>query len=70
MYAFATADVSDVEDLLRTEGGTTSYDYRNKSSEDYDPSTPAARIGLEFLMKAKFVEKACDFMLGKKSPLA
>jgi hypothetical protein len=24
---------------------------------------------LEFFFKAKFVEKACDFMLGKKSPL-
>jgi hypothetical protein len=26
-------------------------------------------IGLEFLFKIKFVEKACDFILGKKSPL-
>jgi hypothetical protein len=24
---------------------------------------------LEFFFKAKFVERACDFMLGKKSPL-
>ena len=26
-------------------------------------------IGLEFFYKNKFVEKACDFLLGKKSPL-
>lgn len=26
-------------------------------------------IGMEFLMSVKFMEKACDFMLGKKSPL-
>ena len=34
-----------------------------------DTSTEAARIGLEFFFKAKFIEKASDFMLGKKSPL-
>lgn len=26
-------------------------------------------IGMEFLMSVNFMEKACDFMLGKKSPL-
>ena len=26
-------------------------------------------LGLEYLMSVQFVEKACDFMLGKKSPL-
>ena len=35
------------------------------------PTKPekADTLGLEFLMKVSFVEKACDFMLGKKSPL-
>jgi len=28
------------------------------------------RIGLEFLFRQNFIGKACDFLLGKKSPLA
>jgi hypothetical protein len=28
------------------------------------------RIGMEFLFKHKFIEKACDFLLGRKSPLS
>lgn len=30
---------------------------------------PVSKIGLEYLMNVSFVERACDFMLGKKSPL-
>lgn len=34
-----------------------------------DTESKGARIGLEFLCKLKYIEKAGDFMLGKKSPL-
>ena len=27
------------------------------------------KVGLEFYFKTKFIEKACDFLLGRKSPL-
>jgi hypothetical protein len=27
------------------------------------------KVGLEFFMRSKFIERACDFILGKKSPL-
>lgn len=39
-------------------------------SEDTSAENSAAdSIGMEFLMSVNFMEKACDFMLGKKSPL-
>lgn len=34
-----------------------------------DTESKAARIGLEFFFKIKYVERASDFMLGSKSPL-
>jgi hypothetical protein len=34
-----------------------------------DIKSPGARVGLEFFYKLKYIEKAADFMLGKKSPL-
>jgi len=39
------------------------------AKQPIDLASEAARIGIEFFFKAKFIEKACDFMLGKKSPL-
>ena len=39
------------------------------SEEDIKAFKEQESIGLEFLLKQKFVEKACDFVLGKKSPL-
>lgn len=38
--------------------------------DEKDQSQPSNNIGMEFLMSIHFVEKACDFMLGKKSPLS
>ena len=63
LYTFAMADLPDVE--LSDQQEDQSSDQKPKMSKD----TKAARIGLEFFMKVKFVEKACDFVLGKKSPL-
>jgi hypothetical protein len=39
------------------------YGLRTEKEEDKDWS------GLEFLLRNKFILKACDFLLGKKSPL-
>jgi hypothetical protein len=68
LYTFAVADVADVE--LPAEGqeepqGTDAP----RASTEPSRETKAARIGLEFFMQVRFVEKACDFVLGKKSPL-
>jgi len=64
LYTIALADVSDVVPPTQGQEGEAV-----KNSKDLSRETKAARIGLEFFMKVKFVEKACDFVLGKKSPL-
>jgi len=68
LYNFALADVADVEPQLKGQGQTQESDAA-RAARVLDRSAPAARVGLEFFFKVKFVEKACDFMLGKKSPL-
>lgn len=65
LYTFALADVSDVYPL----SGNQTEMKTQAQQKLFDTTTPAARVGLEFFFKAKYVEKACDFMLGKKSPL-
>jgi len=63
LYVYAVADVSDVEAMVFGQGKD------NSNAKTFDSKTPAARVGLDFLARLKFVSKACDFMLGKKSPL-
>lgn len=41
----------------------------NKKEEGVQELTEEQRIGVEFYFKNKFIEKACDFLLGRKSPL-
>lgn len=38
-------------------------------SADVEGATEESNVGLYFLQSVRFVERACDFMLGKKSPL-
>jgi hypothetical protein len=38
-------------------------------AQDLDTTTEAARVGLSFYAKKHFLQSACDFMLGTKSPL-
>jgi hypothetical protein len=68
LYTFALADVEDVLSLLKSHAEAKNGE-EEQAAKHLPKDTKAARIGLEFFFKAKFVEKACDFMLGKKSPL-
>jgi hypothetical protein len=61
----ALADLSDVADLkpaAKVGDSTTSAQALSGTSE-------GARVGLEYFFKLRYLEKASDFMLGKKSPL-
>ena len=64
LHFFALADLSDVEHL---QPGQESA--KDAPSKPLDANSAGARIGLEFFFKVKYIEKASDFMLGKKSPL-
>ena len=48
--------------------GITESSFKKDDAGDI-PSEEEQRIGLEYFYKNHFVEKACDFLLGKKSPL-
>lgn len=53
-----------------TESGAEVTVYDDAPVADAVSASPQeSTLGLEFLMRVQFVEKACDFMLGKKSPL-
>lgn len=43
----------------------------DKNLEQIEQAKPSEEeeVGLEFLFRNKFIERACDFVLGKKSPL-
>lgn len=68
LFTFALADVDDVVGLFKSQEQARDTD-STRHPKTFDSSSKAARVGLEFFFKLKFVEKACDFMLGKKSPL-
>ena len=63
LYFFAVADVVDVEAVV------FGPPEQAPAAADLDTKTEAARIGLSLFAKKNFLRLACDFMLGKKSPL-
>ncbi len=44
-------------------------DYSRQDEESQKREQESEKIGLEWFFKYQFIEKACDFLLGKKSPL-
>jgi hypothetical protein len=68
LHFFALADLEDLAGLtpVQEQGKDTGA---SRPSKGLDRSSPGARLGLEFFVKVGYVEKASDFMLGKKSPL-
>jgi len=68
LLTVALADVSEVLALFEVKDQAREGD-QDQQVQPLSTSSPAARVGLELCFKLKFVEKACDFMLGKKSPL-
>ena len=62
LYYFALADVADVAEppAARQPGAT---------GQELDRNSAGARIGLQFFFRVKYIERASDFMLGRKSPL-
>jgi hypothetical protein len=59
--------VADVEALFQTQQADENEPGRVVRM--LDTESAGARIGLEFFFKVKYVERASDFMLGRKSPL-
>jgi hypothetical protein len=66
LHVYAVADVADVQAVVF---GLGKENAATAGPKTYDTKTTAARVGLDFFAKLEFVNKACDFMLGKKSPL-
>jgi len=66
LHFFALADLADVEHLspAREQGKEA-----DAAPQALDCNSKGARIGLEFFFRVNYLEKASDFMLGKKSPL-
>jgi hypothetical protein len=60
LHYLALADLKDIDFLGMGE---------EKDRPALDAKSPGARVGLEFFYRLKYIEKAGDFMLGKKSPL-
>jgi len=52
-----------IENIKTTETGAEVVVYPEENGQIVDT------LGLRFLLSVSFVERACDFMLGKKSPL-
>ena len=69
LYTFALAEESDVQPIYQTQASSQQEVTGSRGRNDFDAKAPGARVGLEFFFKIRFVEKACDFLLGKKSPL-
>jgi hypothetical protein len=67
LFTFALADVADVEPLFQTQQADDNEPGRVVRM--LDTESAGARIGLEFFFRVKYVERASDFMLGRKSPL-
>lgn len=67
LFTFALADVADVEPLFLSKQQTT--EEAAQEAKTLDTESKGARIGLEFFYKLKYVERASDFLLGRKSPL-
>lgn len=71
LFTFALADVADIEPLFLSKQQTTeeAAQEATKVHVELDTESKGARIGLEFFYKLKYVERASDFLLGRKSPL-
>lgn len=67
LFTFALADVADIEPLFLSKQQTT--EEAAQEAKTLDTESKGARIGLEFFYKLKYVERASDFLLGRKSPL-
>ena len=59
----------DKESTKTTESGAEVVLYPDSTTAAASIAEEEDLLGLEYLMKVNFVERACDFMLGKKSPL-
>jgi hypothetical protein len=46
------------------------YAFGVGAEKEADESPELELVGLDFYFKHHFIEKACDFLLGRKSPLA
>jgi hypothetical protein len=68
LHFFALADLADVEHLQPGQEPPKDAEAASQPKA-LDRNSAGARIGLEFFFKARYIEKASDFMLGKKSPL-
>jgi hypothetical protein len=63
LYFFGVSDLKSAEDVILKPPG------EGPRAGDLDPTSDAAKVGLAFYAKQSFLLKACDFMLGNKSPL-
>lgn len=66
IHFFALADLEDVNDLRPT---PAKGKQAAPTPRALDLNSEGARVGLEFFFQMRYIEKASDFMLGKKSPL-
>lgn len=63
LYFFGVADLKSAEEVI------LSVADQGPKSSDLDTTSPSAQLGLGWYAKQGFLLKACDFMLGSKSPL-
>mmetsp|Transcript_18286 Transcript_18286/g.31275 ORF Transcript_18286/g.31275 Transcript_18286/m.31275 type:complete len:924 (+) Transcript_18286:1615-4386(+) len=61
IHYFALCSLADVEQCIFS---------KEELAADPEPEDPArvSKVGMEFLFKGNFIEKNCDFMLGRRSP--
>jgi hypothetical protein len=63
LYFFGVSDLKSAEEVVLSPGDS------GPKSSDLDTTSAAAQVGLGWFARQSFLTKACDFMLGNKSPL-
>lgn len=68
LHFYALADLSDLVELKPSDEQAKAAE-SGAQPRPLSTSSAGARAGLEFFFAVRYIEKASDFMLGKKSPL-